>query len=91
MSSDLMRLGTCLKITDTTNIAADSATITIKDPNGSVVVNEHAMTQESSTVYSYIYQSQATDTEGRYVVQLSAVSGAYTARRQAEFELQPLE
>lgn len=81
-----MIVGTVVKITSTTSIAADSVTISIWDTDNTLKVDEASMTG-SSTTWTYIYQSSLTDDYGVYKVRVSAVSGAYTARSNSGFEL----
>ena len=50
-------------------------------------VDEGAMTG-SGTSWEYVYQSSLTDDFGNYKVRVSAVSGVYTARSLAGFELE---
>jgi hypothetical protein len=82
-------LGTAIKITTVLDVANPSSIkITIKDPGKTVKVDNTNMTQDSSTVYSYIYQSGSSDKEGEYVLTISAVYGSYTVVTQNTFEME---
>ncbi len=59
-----MTLGTAVKITTTTVVAATSATITIRTPDGTAGTSAAVMTDDSGGVFSYIYQSTAGDVDG---------------------------
>lgn len=79
------KAGTSIKITSTIRdsddalLDPDSVVITIQEGDTTPVVSEVAMTQESTGVYYYNYQS-ATDTPaGRYKTKVKAVSGSYTS------------
>ena len=81
-------LGTAVKITTVLSVANPSSVkITIEDMGDTVMVNAVAMTQDTTTVYSYIYQSATTDDEGEYEVIIDAVYGAYTAKSKTTFEM----
>ena len=83
-----MLIGTAVKVSATSNIAADSATVTIKDPTGTLVATDASMTQDSSTEYSYIYQSSSSDEVGTYTAVASIVKGSNTGKAKIDFELE---
>lgn len=81
-------LGTAVKITTILNVETPtSVKITIDDPSTIEKVTEVAMTRDAAKVYSYVYQSTATDTEGDYLITIRVVSGAYTGVVQDKFTL----
>jgi len=82
-----MWTGTSIKITVVFDLPVDSAKITIENPSSTVMINEVAMTQEQTTVYSYVYQSAITDDSGEYEVTVKAVKGSNTALSQTYFTL----
>jgi len=84
-------LGTAVKITSVVSIPSPtSVKITIYDPGYGVVVNSEAMSAETTTVYSYVYQSDVTKAYGDYIAHIDAVYGSYTARMEVLFTLRPL-
>ena len=81
-------LGTAVRITTVLSLnSPTSVTIKIKDPGNSVVVNSVAMTADTTSVYSYIYQSSTTGTTGEYIVIIDAVYGSYNSRAVSNFTL----
>jgi len=85
----IYELGTAIKITTILSIGSPtSVTIEIKDPGNSTVVASLAMTSETTTVYSYIYQSSTTGTAGEYAVIIDAVYGSYNSRAVSSFTLE---
>lgn len=82
-----MTVGTVVKITSTFSEAPDSAAVTVVDPAGTTKVDAAAMTSESATVYSYVWQSAVTDPEGMYTAIVKATSGAYYPLSEGRFEL----
>lgn len=85
-----MILGTTVEISSTTVVdgsGADSATITITDPDGTEVVTDAAMTDAGSGVFTYLYQSSGSGTAGNYTATITAVSGAYEAVSRITFAL----
>ena len=85
-----MMIGTCVKVTVTFSAAPDSAVISIIDPGGTTKVDAVAMTEETTTVYSYVYQSNMSDDDGTYVARIAATSGSYTPRAEGAFILDPV-
>lgn len=82
-------LGTAIKIIAIINIdTATTATIKIVDPSSTTKINDVAMTKESNQVYSYVYQSNENDEEGKYIVTIKVTSSGYTSVRQHYFEMQ---
>ena len=72
-------LGTAVKITVIFSIIPDTAKITIDNPSETEQVSLVAMTPEASKVYSYVYQSSSTGTEGDYVITITATKDVYTS------------
>ena len=83
-----MIVGTVLIITSETSITPDSITISIYDPDQTIVVTAQTMADDGDNSYSYIYQNAVGSTAGRYTVIISAVNGAYTARSKKTFDLE---
>ena len=83
------RLGTAIKLTA---IVSDNiptgVTIKIEDPGDLVEVDSVAMTKDSDYVYTYIYQSLETDSEGEYTVTIKASYGGYTSLAKSSFSLE---
>ena len=81
-------LGTAIRITTVLSLASPtSVKITIKDSSNITLVNAVAMTADDPTVYTYIYQSSTTDSDGTYLILIDAVYGSYTSRAVSEFTL----
>ena len=81
-------LGTSIKTTTVLSLASPtSVSITIKNPSNVTEIDEVAMTGDTTTVYTYIYQSATTDIEGVYKVIIDAVYGSYTSRAISEFTM----
>jgi len=84
-------LGTAVKITSVINVAGcSSVKVTIYDPGYAKKVDAANMTGETSTVYSYVYQSSTSDNYGDYIVHIDAAYGGYTGRTEVIFTLDPL-
>jgi len=84
-------LGTAVKITSVLSIPSPtSVKITVYDPAYGVMVNNVDMSSETTTVYSYVYQSATTNNYGNYIVHIDATYGAYTSRMEVIFTLIPL-
>jgi hypothetical protein len=87
-STKTFLLGTAVKITSILNIdTATTCVIKIVDPKNTTVINNVNMTNDTEKVYSYVYQSASTDTEGVYVITISVTSGGYTTVVQDKFTL----
>lgn len=79
-------LGTAIKVvTVLSRSSPTSVVITIKDPSNSVMVNEASMTGDTTSIYSYIYQSSTTDSDGTYKIIIDVTHGSYTSRAISEF------
>ena len=81
-------LGTAVKITSMINIAeATTAKITIDDPSSTEKVTDAAMTKDADGIYSYIFQTVSTWTDGTYIATISYTCAGYTAVIQDYFEM----
>ena len=81
-------LGTAVKITTVLSLPSPtSVKIKIKDASNNVQVDFVSMTADTTTVYSYIYQSSTADDDGEYLVIIDAVYGSYTSRAITNFTL----
>lgn len=81
-------LGTAIKITTILSRAGPtSVTITIKNGSNITEIDAVAMTADTTTIYSYVYQSLTTDDEGTYKVIIDVTHGTYTSRAISEFIL----
>ena len=89
MAKKTFYLGTSIKISDILSVSnPDSVKITIEDPSDAVKVNAASMTKETDIIYTYIYQSATTDTEGDYVITITVTKGAYTSLIKSVFTLE---
>jgi len=87
-SKQQLLLGTAIQITTVISVpTATSAHVKIIDPSNFVKVTAGVMTKETDKVYSYVYQSAATDVEGDYIVTFSIVYNGYTTVYQDKFTL----
>ena len=59
----------------------------IKDPGGTILVNSVPMVQESTNVFSYIYQSGVYDVYGKYTAIVNASSGSTSAQEVLEIAM----
>lgn len=65
----------------------DTATITIKNPMETVIVNAASMTKVTDRIYRYIHQSASTDETGDYVTTMKMTSNGNTIVAQELFTL----
>jgi len=56
-------------------VAATSVSISIKDPDGSVVVDEAAMVEGDTGVYEYYYATTTSSVVGNYQVEVDSLDG----------------
>lgn len=81
-------LGDSVTITSILSIpTADTARISIKDPSLSPKITNVDMTKSADKVYTYIYQSGATDVEGDYIATITVTFSGKTAVYQTKFTL----
>lgn len=81
-----------ITITDADGTLTDPATstkITIKDPDGNVVVDDQAMTNDGVGLYHYDYTSAATVKAGTYTIWYVATDGSRITKQKDTFELEP--
>lgn len=86
-----MILGTAVLISTTTLVGAagaDSASVTVKDPDGAAVATDEAMTDDGDGDFSYIYQSTAGEDPGTYSADVKAVSGTNYGVERIRFEME---
>ncbi len=84
-----MVLGTAVLISTITVAAATSATITIRNPDGSAAMTAGtAMTDDSGGLFSFIYQSTAGDPHGTYKADVIAASGVNFGVERVRFQLE---
>lgn len=87
-STQKFLLGTAVKITVIIDIdTADSALITIDNPEKSEVVSNVSMASVTEKVYTYTYQSSSTGKCGDYIVTIKITQGPYTSVSQRTFTL----
>lgn len=58
-------------------VAATSVAISIVDPDGTVVVDEAAMTATATGVYEYYYTTTITVDQGNYQIECDILDGSY--------------
>ncbi len=84
-----MILGAAVKISTTTVAAATSATIAIRNPDGSAAMTAGtAMTDDSGGLFSFIYQSTAGDPHGTYKADVTAALGGFFDVERVRFQLE---
>jgi hypothetical protein len=87
-----MRKGTAVLITDKTTVASgDEVTevkITIRDPDGDIVVSDQDMAMNEETgKWEYIYQSTVASKGGTYSYETMPTAGDYTGQDEGFFSL----
>jgi len=88
MHKKTFELGTAVKVTTILSLAnPTSVKITIKDSANITKTNAISMTQDTTTIFSYIYQSSTTDIDGEYTIIIDAVYGSYNSRAISRFTL----
>lgn len=65
-----------------------SVSITIKDPDGTLVANDQAMTKNSTGMYEYFYTPATTAILGRYQIECDVLDGSYHTIRHSHFKLE---
>ncbi len=83
-----MILGTAVVIRTATVVAATSATITISKPSGAQALSATSMTDDSSGLFSYIFQTTAGDDAGTYKADVKAASGSNFGVDRIRFRLE---
>jgi len=84
-------LGTAVKITSIINVSGcSSVKLTLYDPGLTKKVEEADMTADTTTAYSYVYQSAITDLPGDYIAHVDATYGAYVGRKEVVFALEQM-
>lgn len=53
-------------VLDEALVSGDTIVISIKNPNGSIVVDDVSMNEVTSRVYQYVFNTDTTDVEGTY-------------------------
>ena len=87
IEKSMSELGTTVKILVILNQAPTTITVTVKDVSNVTVVDAAAMVQETTTIFSYLYQSGTADSNGIYKIVVDAVLDSYTTREIREFTL----
>ena len=82
-----MFAGTAVKISTTLDDVATSVTVTIFDPTLGKVVSAAPMTNTSTLVWDYVWQSPDNAVEGDYVVDIYIYKGIYKSVDEAKFVL----
>ena len=68
-------------------VAATSVAISIVDPDGTVVVDEAAMTATATGVYEYYYTTTITVDEGNYQIEVDILDGSYHTFAHGHFSM----
>ena len=66
---------------------ATSVDISIKDPAGTVVVDEAAMTKTATGTYEYYYITTTSNVEGNYQVEVDVTDSSYHSYGSAHFRM----
>lgn len=75
-----VRITATIKDADGTLYSPDTSTkITVLDPDGTVEVNAQDMTESSTGVFYYDWQSESDDATGDYKVRVTSVDGTKTS------------
>ena len=82
-------LGSVIEIEIVFDEAPSAATITIRDPYDTIVVEDANMTQVSTTpVYSYVYQQADGNNSGEFLAVISATFSANTLKFPITFTIE---
>ncbi len=92
VQTDFTRTGTIRTICyvyddDEALVDATSVSITIKDPDGTLVVDDVAMTKNSTGMYEYFYTPATTAILGNYQIECDILDGSYHTIRHSHFNL----
>jgi len=88
MKNKTYEIGTTVRITTMLSLPSpQSVKITIKDGGNSIMVSAVDMAADTTSVYSYIYQSSTSHNHGEYLIIIDGVYGAYTYRAISNFTL----
>ena len=68
-------------------VAATSVAISIVDPDGTVVVDEAAMTATATGVYEYYYTTTITVDQGNYQIEVDILDGSYHTFAHGHFSM----
>ncbi len=68
-------------------VDATSVSITIKDPKGTLVADDQAMTKTSTGTYEYFYTSATTASLGNHQIECDILDGTYHTPRHGHFKL----
>lgn len=81
-------VGTAVKITAIVSPdIAQSVQVTVKDPGGTILIDNVNMVSETDVVYSYIYQSNVVDIYGKYTIIVGANLNGHQVIQVLEIEL----
>ena len=93
VQSKFIRKGTVRTIVyvyddDEALVDATSVDISIKDPDGTMVVDETAMTKTSTGVYEHFYTTTTSVIIGNYQVECDITDGSYHTYAHAHFTME---
>ena len=66
---------------------ATSVSISIKDPDGTMVADDQAMSKTATGVYEYFYTTTTSVVVGKYQVEVVALDGSYKTMESSSFEM----
>ena len=83
-------VGDAVKIkTEVAPATGTTCTVTIKNPSGTAVITDQAMTDQGSGLHDYSWQSvSATHPVGRYTYLVKATNGSYSNTAKGYFYLE---
>lgn len=92
VQSDFIRKGTVRTICyvyddDEALVDATSVDISIKDPDGTMVIDEVAMTKTATGVYEHFYTTTTAVVVGDYQVECDVTDGSYHTYQHASFRM----
>lgn len=82
--------GSAPKIYATASKVSTSGTISVWDGEGNLMVDEEAMTKDSSLIYSYIFQTDSTWVEGNCVVKTTVITSEFSDVKEDYIKLNKL-
>ena len=68
-------------------VDATSVDVSIKDPDGTIVVDEAAMTKTATGVYEYFYTTTISVIQGNYQIEADITDGTYHSYVHGHFNI----
>lgn len=69
-------------------VDATSVDLTVKDPDGTIVVNEQAMSKTATGTYEYFYTTTTSSIEGDHQILADITDSSYHTYQEGHFSLE---